>query len=53
LRERLSDKEIGHSLGLSTATVKRHTANLYGKRGVNKRRDTVLKAEALSLIPPR
>jgi LuxR family maltose regulon positive regulatory protein len=53
LRDRLSDKEIGRELGLSTATVKRHTANLYGKLGVNKRRDAAIKAEALGILPPR
>jgi LuxR family transcriptional regulator, maltose regulon positive regulatory protein len=53
LRERLSDKEIAHKLGLSTATVKRHAANLYGKLGVNTRRDAVLKAEALGILAPR
>jgi LuxR family maltose regulon positive regulatory protein len=53
LRERLSNKEIAHLLGLSTLTVKRHTANLYGKLGVNRRWDAVISAEALGLLPPR
>jgi LuxR family maltose regulon positive regulatory protein len=53
LRDRLSDKEIGHKLGLSTGTVKRHTANIYGKLGVNRRRDAVIKTLALGIIPPR
>jgi ATP/maltotriose-dependent transcriptional regulator MalT len=53
LRERLSDKEIAHKLSLSPATVKRHTANLYGKLGVNKRRDAAIKAEAPGILPPR
>jgi LuxR family maltose regulon positive regulatory protein len=53
LCERLSNKEIAHMLGLSPMTVKRHTANLYGKLGVNKRWDAVIKAEALDLLPPR
>lgn len=52
LRQRLSDKEISHRLGLSTVTVKRHTVNLYGKLGVNKRWDAVFKAEALQILPP-
>jgi LuxR family maltose regulon positive regulatory protein len=34
LRGRLSNKEIAHELHLSTATVKRHLVNLYGKLGV-------------------
>ena len=53
LRERLSNKEIARELSLSPMTVKRHTANLYGKLGVNKRRDAVLKAEALKILPAR
>ena len=53
LRERLSNKEIAHRLGLSTATVKRHTVNLYAKLGVGKRWDAVIQAEALKILPPR
>jgi LuxR family maltose regulon positive regulatory protein len=53
LRERLSNKEIARALSLSPLTVKRHTANLYGKLGVNKRADAVVKAEALRILPPR
>ena len=53
LRERLSNKEIAHMLGLSPATVKRYTVNLYGKLGVGKRSDAVIKAEALGILPPR
>ena len=53
LRDRFSDREIADRLGLSTATVKRHTANIYGKLGVNKRWDAVVKAEALGVLPAR
>ena len=53
LRERLSNKEIAHKLSLSPMTVKRHLVNLYGKLGVNKRWDAVIKAEALEILPPR
>ena len=52
LREHLTNKEIAKSLCLSTMTVKRHTVNLYGKLGVNSRRDAVAKAEALKILPP-
>jgi LuxR family maltose regulon positive regulatory protein len=52
LRERLSNKEIARVLCLSPMTVKRHTVNLYGKLGVNKRWDAVIKAEALKILPP-
>jgi LuxR family maltose regulon positive regulatory protein len=53
LPERLSNKEIAHRLGLAPTTVKRHTVNLYGKLGVNKRWDAVIKAESLGLLPRR
>jgi LuxR family maltose regulon positive regulatory protein len=53
LRERLSNKEIAHSLCLSPTTVKRYTVNLYEKLGVNKRWDAVVKAEALGILSPR
>jgi LuxR family maltose regulon positive regulatory protein len=53
LHERLSNKEIAAKLYLSPATVKRHLINIYGKLGVNRRRDAVLKAETLGLLPRR
>ena len=53
LHKRLSNKEIAHMLRLSPATVKRYTVNLYGKLGVGKRSDAVIKAEALGILPPR
>jgi LuxR family maltose regulon positive regulatory protein len=53
LCERLSNKEIAGTLHLSTATVKRHLVNIYGKLGVNKRREAVLKAETLGILPRR
>jgi LuxR family maltose regulon positive regulatory protein len=52
LRERLSNKEIAQRLGLSVMTVKRHTVNLYGKLDVSGRKDAVVKAEALKILPP-
>jgi len=53
LRERLSNKEIARRLCLSPVTVKRYAVCLYGKLGVNKRWDAVVKAEALGILPPR
>jgi ATP/maltotriose-dependent transcriptional regulator MalT len=53
LRERLSNKEIALRLSLSTATVKRHLVNIYGKLGVNKRMEAVVKAETLGILPRR
>ncbi len=52
LRERLSIKEIAQKLSVSHGTAKRHTINLYGKLGVNRRWDAVAKAEELNLLPP-
>jgi ATP/maltotriose-dependent transcriptional regulator MalT len=52
LRGRLSNQEIASQLVLSTATVKRYTVNIYQKLGVNKRRDAVVEAEALGILPP-
>jgi LuxR family maltose regulon positive regulatory protein len=53
LREHLSNKEIAHRLCLSPMSVKRYAVNLYGKLGVNKRWDAVVKAEVLGILPPR
>ncbi len=53
LREHLTNQEIAKQLCLSTTTVKRHTVNLYGKLGVNSRREAVFKAESLKILPPR
>ena len=53
LREPLSIKEIAHKLYITHATAKRHTINIYGKLGVNRRWKAVAKAEELNLLPPR
>ncbi|MBL8148201.1 MAG: hypothetical protein JNL34_17630 [Anaerolineae bacterium] len=50
MRERLSDKEIAARLSISVGTVKRHSANLYGKLGVNKRWDAVSRAEEIGIL---
>jgi len=49
----LSFKEIARGLCISYNTAKRHSINIYGKLGVNKRRAAVARAAALGLIPPR
>jgi LuxR family maltose regulon positive regulatory protein len=50
LRKRLSNKEIALELSLSPTTVKRYTNEIYGKLGVNRRWDAVLKAEELGFF---
>jgi ATP/maltotriose-dependent transcriptional regulator MalT len=50
LAERLSNKEIADKLHISTATVKRHAANIYQKLGVHGRRAAVAKANGLGLL---
>jgi LuxR family transcriptional regulator, maltose regulon positive regulatory protein len=52
LGRRLSNKEIADELFISPLTVKRHSMNLYGKLDVSSRRQAVIKARALSLLPP-
>ncbi|MFN8483399.1 MAG: LuxR C-terminal-related transcriptional regulator [Anaerolineae bacterium] len=49
----LSNKEIGAQLVIAPETAKRHTGNIYGKLGVHSRREAVLRAQALGLLPPR
>ena len=47
---RLSNQEIADRLGISIVTIKRHSANIYGKLGVHGRRDAVAKAFGLGLL---
>lgn len=53
LREPYSGKEIARKLFITTTTLKRHTANIYGKLGVHNRWDAVAEAEMLGILAPR
>jgi ATP/maltotriose-dependent transcriptional regulator MalT len=53
LREPLSIKEIALKLNTSYATARRHTINIYGKLGVNRRLKAVARAEELNILPQR
>lgn len=50
LAEGLSNKEIGQRLSISLGTVKRHTANINGKLGVNNRTQAVVQAQKLGIL---
>lgn len=50
LAQRLTAKEIASDLFISDRTVKRHTANIYQKLGVNSRQQAVASAAFLGLL---
>jgi LuxR family maltose regulon positive regulatory protein len=50
LAGRLTNKEIGERLFISTATVKRHAHNIYEKLNVKGRREAVTEAVGLGLL---
>ena len=52
LRGPASNKEIAQNSIISYATVKRHNINIYGKLGVNNRKDAVARAIELQILPP-
>ncbi|MBT8453458.1 MAG: hypothetical protein KJO40_15955 [Deltaproteobacteria bacterium] len=51
LQQRLRNKEIAARLGISAATVKSHTLGIYGKLGVQGRREAVRAAIELGILP--
>ena len=52
LKTELSGPEIASELMISLNTVRTHTKNIYGKLGVNNRRQAVARAESLGLLQP-
>jgi LuxR family maltose regulon positive regulatory protein len=50
LAQRLTVKEVAEQLVISELTAKRHTANIYQKLGVNRRRDALAAAQAAGLL---
>jgi LuxR family maltose regulon positive regulatory protein len=50
LKTELTGPEIAHELVISLNTVRTHTKNIYGKLGVNSRRQAVARAESLGLL---
>jgi LuxR family maltose regulon positive regulatory protein len=51
IAEGLSNHEICSRLHISLSTVKGHTANIYGKLGVNSRTQAILEASHLGILP--
>jgi LuxR family maltose regulon positive regulatory protein len=50
LKTELSGPEIARELMIALSTVRTHTKNIYGKLGVNNRRQAVARAESLGLL---
>jgi LuxR family maltose regulon positive regulatory protein len=53
LAQGMSNREIANALTISPNTVKRHTGSLYRKLAVKNRRQAVIKAQKIGLLPPR
>jgi len=50
LMEGLSNKEIAEGLGITEATVKTHVFNIYGKLGVKRRGQAIIRAKELQIV---
>ncbi|MFV9507734.1 MAG: helix-turn-helix transcriptional regulator [Oscillochloridaceae bacterium umkhey_bin13] len=42
---------MANHLTISSNTVRKHTTNVYGKLGVNSRREAVVTAQRLGILP--
>jgi LuxR family maltose regulon positive regulatory protein len=52
LQERPSNKEIARRLNITPETVKRHLTNIYLKLNVENRRQAIVRARAVGILPP-
>ena len=53
LAKRLSIKEIATRLHISPSTVQQHTHHIYRKLNVNNKRQAVLRATELGILPKK
>jgi LuxR family maltose regulon positive regulatory protein len=51
LQERPTNKEIAQRLNITTETVKRHLTNIYLKLDVENRRQAIVRARAMGILP--
>ena len=49
LDQRMTNKEIARSLGISPDTVRQHAVSIYRKLGVKNRRQAIVQADVMGL----